>query len=113
LRALLDAGIRVGLGTDSVASVGRLDLLAEARAARQLAGLTAVQTLAMLTAGGAAALGIAGEVGELRPGLAGDCAVWELPNAESADAPVLLESWLAGAGKVVATWIGGREVYRQ
>ncbi|HET8650848.1 MAG TPA: amidohydrolase family protein [Gemmatimonadales bacterium] len=113
LRALLDAGIRVGIGTDSVASVGRLDLLAEARAARELAGLTAAQTLAMLTTGGAAALGIADQVGELRPGLAGDCAVWELPNTESADAPVLLESWLAGAGKVVATWIGGREVYRQ
>ena len=66
LGALLAAGLRVGLGTDSVVSVGALDLLAEARAARELAGLDAARTLRLATIEGARALGLEDDVGSLR-----------------------------------------------
>ncbi|MBA3555711.1 MAG: amidohydrolase family protein, partial [Gemmatimonadales bacterium] len=75
LDALLNAGLRVGLGTDSVMSVGELDLLAEARAAQALAGLTAERALALCTLEGARALGLEAETGSLEPGKWGDCVV--------------------------------------
>ncbi len=75
LGALLAAGLRVGLGTDSVVSVGALDLLAEARAARELAGLDAARTLRLATIEGARALGLEDDVGSLRPGKWGDVVV--------------------------------------
>ena len=51
----------MGLGTDSEVSVGRLDLLAEARAARSLAPSDApTQSIELCTLGGARALGLDG-----------------------------------------------------
>ena len=78
LRALRAARLRVGLGTDSVLSVGTLDLLAEARAARALAGLDAVATLELCTLDGARALGLETEIGSLVPGKWGDVIVVRL-----------------------------------
>ena len=72
VRALREAGVRVGLGTDSVASVGRLDMFAEIRAARALAGLTDEEALSLATLEGARALGLEGEIGSLTPGKWGD-----------------------------------------
>ena len=76
LEALRAAGAAVGLGTDSPASGGDYDVRAEARAARDLhAGavdLGAAELLRLATAGGAAALGLAGEVGALAPGMRAD-----------------------------------------
>jgi len=111
LPAFLGEGVRVGVGTDSVASVGRLDLLAEVRAARRLAGLDAGQALALTTTGAAAALGLGGEIGALRPGYWGDAVVVRLP--EGTDAGGLLEAIVAGGpGEVLETVLGGRTVYR-
>jgi 5-methylthioadenosine/S-adenosylhomocysteine deaminase len=110
LSAFLEMGLRVGVGTDSVASVGRLDLLAEARAARALAGLTAEQALSLATRGAARALGLEGEVGTLRPGLWGDVAVVAIPAEAAPEAA--LEAVLASApGDVRETTLGGRVVY--
>jgi 5-methylthioadenosine/S-adenosylhomocysteine deaminase len=107
--ALLDAGIRVGLGTDSVVSVGRLDLLAEARAAGSQAPLEAEQLLELCTLGGARALGIDSDTGSLRPGKWADCTVVRLPGARGN--PV--EGVLASSPRdVLLTYVGGREVYR-
>ena len=78
LASFLRHGLRVGVGTDSVLSVGRLDLLAEARAARALAGLDADAALALCTLGGARALGLEGEIGSLEAGKWGDCVVLRL-----------------------------------
>lgn len=107
--ALVAAGLRVGLGTDSALSVGRLDLLAEARAARALAGLTAEAALALCTLEGARALGLHRETGSLEPGKWGDCIV--VPTRVTAGTPE--EQVLAGAPQDVrVTILGGRDVYR-
>ena len=66
------AGIPVGLGTDSVVSVGALDLWAEAEAA----GLVGDDALRALTIEGARALGWESEIGSLDVGKAADLAVF-------------------------------------
>jgi cytosine/adenosine deaminase-related metal-dependent hydrolase len=111
LEAILQAGIRVGLGTDSEVSVGRLDLLAEARAARSLARLTADALIELCTLGGARALSLAGETGSLRIGKWGDCVVIRLTKAADSGSPA--ELVLASlAADVLLTCLGGRDVYR-
>jgi cytosine/adenosine deaminase-related metal-dependent hydrolase len=111
LAALLQAKVRVGLGTDSVVSVGRLDLLAEARAARSLAALTADELLELLTLGGARALGVDSETGSLRIGKWGDCTVIRMRRGAPGDSPA--ERILASAlSDVLLTCVAGREVYR-
>ncbi len=110
LAGFLRHGLRVGLGTDSVLSVGRLDLLAEARAARALADLDAGAALALCTLGGARALGLEGEIGSLEAGKWGDCTVLRAPlSAAGCPAELVLQS---GPGDVIATFVGGRDVYR-
>jgi 5-methylthioadenosine/S-adenosylhomocysteine deaminase len=112
LSRLLEAGIRVGVGTDSVASVSPLDLLAEARQARQLGNLSAEAALDLVTRGAATALGLEGEVGSLEPGQWGDAVVLRLPDGSGESDPV--ETALASRlGDVLLTLLGGREVYRR
>ena len=86
VRELLDAGIGVGLGSDSVASNNRMDLLEEAhlatlvqaaRLARHDA-LTNAEALRLATLGGAEALGLADRIGSLEPGKDADLAAFSL-----------------------------------
>ena len=90
-RALLDAGVPVGLGVDGAASqeAGRMaDELRQALyAARSRvdggviagpAALTSRQALAMATIGGARCLGRADEIGSLEVGKLADLALWRL-----------------------------------
>jgi len=72
LAAFRRAGLRVGLGTDSVVSVGDSSLWAEAAAA----GLAGEDALRMLTIEGARALGLDGEIGSLEVGKQADLAVF-------------------------------------
>ena len=109
LAGFLAHGIRVGLGTDSVLSVGMPDLLAEARVARRLAGLDADATLALATLGGARALRLEAEVGSLEPGKWGDCAIILPQSQAGGPAEQVLES---RRKDLVATFLGGRDVYR-
>ncbi len=112
VRALRDAGIRVGLGTDSVASVGRLDLFAEMRAARALAGLPAEEALALGTIEGARALGLEDEIGTLRPGAWGDVLVVQTGVHGSLEDPI--EPVLAARPEqVLLTVVAGRIVHRR
>ncbi len=86
LAALRSAGVRVGLGTDSVASNDRMDLLDEARLAALFANargqrhdaLPAADALELATLGGARALGIADRVGSLAVGKAADFAAFHV-----------------------------------
>jgi 5-methylthioadenosine/S-adenosylhomocysteine deaminase len=109
LDAFLAYGIHVGLGTDSVLSVGTPDLLAEARAARRLAPLDADAALGLATLGGARALRLEGEIGSLEPGKWGDCAVVLSRSPAGGPAEQVLQ---ARREDVVATFLGGRDVYR-
>ena len=109
VRRMLDAGIRVGLGTDSVVSVNRLDLLAEARVAGQLASLGAEEQLKLCTLDGARAIGLDAETGSLRPGKWGDCTVIRLDGPGGTPAERVLSS---SPGDVLLTCVAGREVYR-
>jgi cytosine/adenosine deaminase-related metal-dependent hydrolase len=112
LGSFLEAGLRVGVGTDSVASVGVLDLLAEVRAARALAGLGAEDALALATREAARAIGMEGEVGTLQAGRWGDVAAIAIPDAGTAEAA--MEAVLASApGDVMETLLAGRTVHRR
>ncbi|PYO95290.1 MAG: hypothetical protein DMD60_13440 [Gemmatimonadetes bacterium] len=72
LAAFRRAGLRVGLGTDSVVSVGDSSLWAEAAAA----GLDGEDALRMLTLEGARALGREDEIGSLEVGKQADLVVF-------------------------------------
>jgi 5-methylthioadenosine/S-adenosylhomocysteine deaminase len=107
---LLAANIRVGLGTDSVVSVGALDLLADARAARALAALDAPCALALCTLDAARALGLDAETGSLTSGKWGDVVAIGVPDrAAAAPEELVLAS---DPRDVLATFVGGRDVYR-
>jgi cytosine/adenosine deaminase-related metal-dependent hydrolase len=85
VRALLDAGAPVGLGVDGAASNEEGSLAAELHAAllvSRLRGegsaLTARDTLALATIGGARVLGREDEIGSIEPGKLADLALWRL-----------------------------------
>jgi cytosine/adenosine deaminase-related metal-dependent hydrolase len=107
----LAEGSPVAIGTDSLASSPDLDLLAEARATRDLAvrqGLERPEEAIVraLTLGGAQALGQ--PLGTLEPGGRADLAVFDVPTEEPYRD--LVEH---GAGRCVATVLGGRLVHRR
>jgi cytosine/adenosine deaminase-related metal-dependent hydrolase len=112
LSAMLEAGLRVGLGTDSEVSVGTLDMLGEARAAAALASLSAEEAIDLCTLGGARALGLESEIGSLSVGKWGDCAVIGLSDQLEKGSPV--ERVLSSSpADVVMTCIGGKDVYHK
>ena len=117
----LEAGLSVGLGSDSVASNNTCDLLEEARfalltarsASRDAVRLSPSQLLKTATMGGARALGLENEVGQLEEGFQADFAVVSLAGAHQVpsydpDSTLIL----ASSGRdVLLTVVGGREVY--
>lgn len=86
LQAYLDAGLRVGIGTDSVASNNRMDVLDEARVAHLMAcarglswrALPSHQALALATAGGGDALALWPRLGRLEAGAPADLCAFGL-----------------------------------
>jgi cytosine/adenosine deaminase-related metal-dependent hydrolase len=94
-RALLDAGVTVGLGVDGSASNEASSLVTEIQqatlTARAVGGSLAMsvrQALELATLGGARLLGREAEIGSLEPGKLADIALWRLdtlPQAGIAD----------------------------
>jgi cytosine/adenosine deaminase-related metal-dependent hydrolase len=92
LTDFLRAGIRVGIGSDSVASNNRMDLLDEARLAilmqrartRRFDVVSATAALELATLGGARALGLESEIGSLDVGKSADLAAFPLATPRTA-----------------------------
>lgn len=121
LEKFLDAGIAVGLGSDSVASNNVCDLLEESRyaalSARNRPGrerfVSAREVLEAATLGGAKALGLDDKVGTLEAGKKADITIVSLE--QPAQAPLNdVESALvfcSNARDVVMTMVAGKTVY--
>jgi cytosine/adenosine deaminase-related metal-dependent hydrolase len=99
-REFLARGVRVAIGTDSLASNPDLDVLAEARFVHaKHPDVAGDVLLRMTTLSGAEALGWADETGSLSPGKSADLVVLPLPNQDSRDAhDLVLESALPVRG---------------
>lgn len=106
VRRLLDAGVNVALGTDSLASNDSLSMLDEMRFLhRSRPDLRVEEIFRMATLNGAAALGFGGLAGRLRRGYWADLTILELPA--SVRNRNLARQILEGAGECVATVVGG------
>jgi aminodeoxyfutalosine deaminase len=106
-RAFLANGVRVCLGTDSLASNPDLDILAEARFVRsRYPDFPGDQLLRMITLSGAEALGWADECGSLEAGKSADFVVVPLPDADAPDPHELLLAEHAGERRTMfrGTW---------
>jgi cytosine/adenosine deaminase-related metal-dependent hydrolase len=108
-REFLARGVRVALGTDSLASNPDLDLLAEARFLHsRYPDVPPATLLRMATLSGAEALGWQDETGSLEVGKSADLVVLPLPDAEPADPHQLL---FASSTAVQAVLWRGRWVH--
>lgn len=118
----LDMNLRVGLGSDSVASNNVCDLVEEARfalltarARREKARLvTAREVLETATMGGARALGLENEIGTLEAGKQADLTVVSLENAAQQPVHDIYSAILfaSNARDVRLTMVAGEEIYR-
>ena len=116
VRAMRDAGVKVGLGVDGSASNDAGNLVAEARQAMLLQRLfkgadamSAREALEIATLGGAQVLG-RHDCGSLAVGKRADVAIWDVSGVESAgswDPAALL---LAGPNRVRDLFVEGRQV---
>jgi cytosine/adenosine deaminase-related metal-dependent hydrolase len=123
LRALLDAGVRVGLGTDSPASAPSFDMFDELRAAvlfarareRRPEAAGPQLALELATLGAARALGLQAEVGSLERGKRADLTVVSLAGSpylpwEDATGAVVFGG---SQERVLLTIVDGTERYRK
>jgi 5-methylthioadenosine/S-adenosylhomocysteine deaminase len=117
---MLEQGVRVSLGTDSVASNNVIDMFEEMRAAifqqRTLTGridaMTAADVFKMATIEGARCLGLGDLLGSLEPGKRADFAVIDLssPATQPVYDPVESMVYSASRADVRSVFTGGREV---
>jgi cytosine/adenosine deaminase-related metal-dependent hydrolase len=123
----LEAGIDIGLGSDSVASNNSIDLLEESRfallfsrtlrdssAAREFQRefLSPKKALEMATLGGASALGMESEIGSLEPGKFADLCVISLGHISQQPVHDIWNTLVFSttARDVVATYVEGERV---
>ena len=112
VRKLLDLGINVALGTDSLASNDSLSMLDEIRfLCDRRKDLKPEEIFRMATLNGAAALGYGGVLGRLRRGYWADLTVLEVP--ETTAPRNLVSQILEGAGSCIATVVRGETAWRR
>lgn len=117
VKALLDVGVNVGIGTDGAASNNRLDMLAETRLAALLqkgvtgdaAAMPVHQALEMATLNAATALGWENEIGSIVAGKAADLTAIDLSSVETQPVydPVSHLFHAASREHVSHVWVGG------
>jgi len=103
-RRMIDAGINVALGNDSLACCGDLSILAQMREVFHAGGLSPQSVFAMATTAGAKALHLQETIGTIEPGKAADLVVM---SVDKNDDPVI-ESIVKGRGKVLAVMVAGK-----
>jgi cytosine/adenosine deaminase-related metal-dependent hydrolase len=117
IRAMRDAGVKLGLGVDGSASNDAGHLVAEARQAMLLQrvilgadAMSAREALEIATLGGARVLGRP-DCGALQPGKRADIALWNMAGIEAAGAwdPVAA-LMLCGPGRVRHLFVEGRQI---
>jgi cytosine/adenosine deaminase-related metal-dependent hydrolase len=123
LGRLLDAGIPVGIATDSPASTPSFDLFEELRTAivaaraRELRpdALSTHRALELATLGGARVLGLDADVGSLVPGKWADLTVVSLEDSplSPVEDPVVAAVLGGSPDRVAATLVGGEDRYRR
>jgi cytosine/adenosine deaminase-related metal-dependent hydrolase len=123
LRKLLDAGIRVGLGTDSPASTPSFDMFEEMRAAVYAAraraerpdALSAAEALELATLGSARALGLEDETGSLVAGKRADLTVVSLAGSPYLpwEDPTVAVVFGGSPERVLLTLVDGEERYEK
>ena len=119
VRALLDAGARVGLGVDGSASNERSDLFLEVKQALLVArgrgggaAMTAREALRLGTRGGAELLR-RDDIGVLEPGKQADLAIWATDGLELGGAADPVAGLVfAGPHRVDRLVVGGEDVVR-
>jgi 5-methylthioadenosine/S-adenosylhomocysteine deaminase len=123
LSELREAGVRVGLGTDSPNSAMSFDVFDELRAAvfaarvrtRQADALSATDALALATLGSARALGLEDEIGSLAPGKSADLAVVSLAGSPYLpwEEPAAAVVFGGSPDRVKTTIVGGKVRYER
>ena len=119
VRALLDSGVRVGIGVDGSASNERSDLFFDVKQALLVArgrdgpaALTARDALRLATRGSAKVLG-RDDLGVIEPGRCADLAVWRTDGLELGGAEdVLAGLVLSAPHRVDRLIVGGEDIVR-
>ena len=105
-RDMLQAGINVCIGTDSLASNTSLDMIEEMRRLRSDGRVDSFTILRMATLNGAKALGWDDKIGSLTPGKLADFIVMQIPP----DMINPVEAILTKKSRIIETVIGGKTV---
>ncbi|MCY4199632.1 MAG: amidohydrolase family protein [Gammaproteobacteria bacterium] len=119
---LVEAGVRVGLGTDGAVSNNSLDVLQEMRAAKLLANkasgknsmFSAADFVRLGTIGSASVLGRDDHIGSLETGKWADMIAIDMSSPGAQPVYDVLASALltASASRVTHTWVGGSPLMR-
>ena len=120
LSDFMAAGITVGLGSDSMASNNRMDILEEARLAAlfqrarlgSFSDMSASEALHLATLGGARAIGLDREIGSLEVGKAADLAAFPLDAVGPVHDPTAAAVFALPGTKASFVTVAGRELVR-
>ncbi len=113
LKKFLDAGITVGLGTDSLASTPSLSMWDEMRYAYRIHrrdGITPRDIFRLATIGGAKALGLDKEIGTIEKGKKADIIAVPLPKKNTGD---LYSDLLRETKSCIMTMVNGKILYQE